>query len=273
MILDDRKTGDITVGIPFYSKSTISELKEAIDSILMQSVRPVVVHLIQNGSVPERVKVYIESVLQKHENVKLITTELPNLPTALNASIQATRSKYYARMDADDISHRDRLKVQLKYLESHPKVQIVGGFAREFQTGQNVEQGNLKQMPTSYTEMERWFHYRNPFVHASVVFRMSVFETLGYYNEDFSTDQDLELWARVFRMKIRVANVSETVVYFRTDNMISNRSKSGAVWRQTKARFSYNTINPLLNIYKTCALLFRLSPAPVRQFGYRKLRK
>lgn len=264
---------NVTVGIPFYSGSNPEHLKQAIDSIVNQSVPAEVIHLIQNGPIDPDLQALVDSFLNENENMILLTIPEANLPAALNESIRTCTTKFYARMDADDISDTYRLQMQLDYFHEHPEVMILGGYAIEFKSGEEPKKGHLKKMPTSYAEMKRWFHYRNPFVHASVMFNTEVFLSLIGYDETFVTDQDLELWARVFKQKIKIANIKHPIVYFRTDNMIKNRSKPGAVLRQAKARYSYNTLNPILNIFKAGALLFRLSPAPVKHFGYRKLRK
>ncbi|MBC8375641.1 MAG: glycosyltransferase [FCB group bacterium] len=268
-----KNQSNVTVGIPFYGGSNPVHLKEAIDSVLNQSVKAETIHLIQNGPIDQELKALVDSILEVNGNMVLLAIGEANLPAALNESIRACTTKFYARMDADDISHTERLKLQLDYFHKHPDVMILGGFAIEFKSGQDPNQGRLKRMPTTYPEMKRWFHYRNPFVHASVMFNARVFRHLIGYDETFLTDQDLELWARVFKSKIKIANISNPILYFRTDNMIKNRSKPGAVFRQAKARYSYNTLNPILNIFKAGALLFRLSPARVKHFGYRRLRK
>ena len=41
----------ITVGIPFHCKSNPIHLKEAIDSIITQTVQPKTIHLIQDGKI------------------------------------------------------------------------------------------------------------------------------------------------------------------------------------------------------------------------------
>lgn len=44
-----------------------------------------------------------------------------------NTAIKKAKGQYLARMDADDIMHPNRLKLQLQYLKQHPKTVIVGG--------------------------------------------------------------------------------------------------------------------------------------------------
>lgn len=44
----------------------------------------------------------------------------------LNESINMARGKFYARMDADDIMHPDRIKKQVECLSRNVRVDVVG---------------------------------------------------------------------------------------------------------------------------------------------------
>jgi len=263
---------ELTVAIPYHHGTQVDHLREAVESILGQSYPPSTLMLVQNGDVSTELKEYVQGVSADRMQIQRIHVPEKGLPAALNRSILACETTLYARMDSDDVAHPMRLEKQVRYLQKHSEVQIIGGWAVEFASSSEKEKGELKEMPTDPQEMENWFHYRNPFIHATTVFRKSVFEQIGLYNERFLTDQDLELWARVFKHKIAVAHLSEVVLYFRTDEMIRKRSQMSAVWRQVKARYSYNTLSPRLNALKMLAILFRLMPLKIREFGYRHFR-
>ena len=129
-----------------------------------------------------------------------------------------------------------------------------------------------KILPYEYHELEKLFHYRNPLIHATVVFRKLVFEKIGYYNEKYLSDQDLELWSRVFRNNIKITNLSEPLLYSRTKNVIIRRSTFPAILRQVQARYSYNTLSIRLNILKIFILLSRLTPHGFQRFLYKHFR-
>jgi glycosyltransferase involved in cell wall biosynthesis len=46
---------------------------------------------------------------------------------ALNKGMKMAKGKYIARMDADDICFNDRFEKQIKYMEAHTDIDILGG--------------------------------------------------------------------------------------------------------------------------------------------------
>ena len=44
---------------------------------------------------------------------------------ALNQMTQLSKGRYYARMDADDMMHPERLSKQFEYLKTHPEIDVV----------------------------------------------------------------------------------------------------------------------------------------------------
>jgi len=263
---------ELTVGIPFHEGVDPIQLAEAIESILNQTFGAASCHLIQNGSVSPEVSELVESYVREHSHVELIYVSKKGLAAALNQSINKSTTQFYARMDSDDIALPDRFEKQIHYLTEHPEVLVLGGWAKEFNSTSGVEAAVLKKVPTEPHVMHEWFHYRNPFIHPTIMFRTRLFETLGTYDETYLTDQDLQLWGRVINANVPIANIPEVLIYFRTDNVISRRSQLAAVRRQAVARYSVKAGSLKLKILKIAALSFRLMPNFIQSLGYRHLR-
>lgn len=263
---------NITVGIPFYKSSNIAHLRAAIDSILWQSLPANEIHLIQDGSVSKTLEELIKEYTATHPHIKhLLISQNMGLAHALNISILNSSSKYYARMDSDDIAHPDRLSKQIDFLESNLDIDILGTWAFVFEDELPSENCSIRMMPVLNREIHELFHYQNPLIHPSVMFRRSVFAKIGLYNVEFRLEEDLELWARALKLRVGISNLSEPLLYYRNTGVIARRS--AALGQQIKARYRYNTLSPKLNILKVMSLVFRVLPHKIQVWGYKKLKK
>lgn len=263
----------VTAGIPFHGGIAAAHLRLAIDSILNQTVPAQQIHLIQDGPVSSELSKLAAAYAAAHPNVSYLLIPCNSgLPHALNLSILAAPTRYYARMDADDLAYPERLARQLEFLEQHPEIDILGTWAVEFTGDHFSGGGTLKKMPTDRPGIAAMFHSRDPFIHPSVVFRRSVFARIGLYDTAFLTNQDTELWARALKKKVGVANLPEPLLYFRAEGMIKKRAGFKAVLRLVRARYRFHTWSPRYNLLKVAALLFRFLPHSVQAWGYRNLR-
>ena len=266
------KNNNITVGIPFYSKTIIDEFILAIDSILEQSLKPYEIHLIQDGNISVELKKVVERYLNNNNCIKHIKLNKSNLSTVLNHSIKLTKTKYYARMDSDDISMPNRLRNQYNFLEKNPSIYILGSWAIEFLKDINDRSNFIKKVPDDYSDIIKFYHYRNPLIHPTVIFRKDLFDIVGYYNEELSSDQDLELWGRSINFKLGISNIQEPLLYHNVNGVHDRRTRLSSIRNQIFSRYLVSTSSFKLNILKILAICFRFMPRFIIEYGYRKLR-
>ena len=264
---------EITVGIPFYNEVDINHLGLCIESIINQSIKPKIIHLIQDGKISSLLKEKIDYYIDKYPDLFLLL-ELPKkgLPYALNQSIKITKTMYYARMDADDIAISDRFEIQVKYLEENLDIDILGSWAYEFDENYHDKSLYVNETPNNYEKIKEYVHYRNPLIHPSIIFRMSVFNKLGYYNEKMITDQDLELWGRALSYDIGITNIQKPLIFLRIQNRLLRRSKLSAIKRQISIRYSFKTLSIKLNVLKLMSIILRFMPYSISKWAYKNLR-
>jgi glycosyltransferase involved in cell wall biosynthesis len=256
----------LCVGIPYYKKTDSTSLQKAIESVIKQSLRPSEIHLIQDGEVSPGIEEVINKYLQL-DNVKHIKIEKNSgLSYAVNLSILNTNCIYYARMDSDDVSHPDRFKKQVEFLEKNLDISILGTWALD------MDDHSCIKVPIESKEIKDYFHFRNPFIHPTVMFRRDVFAQIGLYNIKYSNAQDTELWARVLKQNVGVANIPEALLYLNTKDIIVKRSRFKNVINQAKARYCYNTYSIKLNILKAASIIFRFLPYRIRKWGYKNIK-
>jgi glycosyltransferase involved in cell wall biosynthesis len=262
---------DVTVGIPFYEGSNLAHFCIAIDSILSQDLPAKEIHLIQDGAVPKDLEEVVCKYTANYCYIKhLLIPQNMGLAHALNVSILNSSSKYYARMDSDDIADPKRLSKQVDFLEKNPNIDILGTWALVFEGELLMENTLIRIMPVETKQIRELFHYQNPLIHPSVIFRRNVFAKIGFYNIDFRSECDLELWARALKLQVGISNIPEPLLYYRNTGVIARRA--AALGQQIKARYRYNTLSLKLNILKIMSLLFRLLPCQIQIWGYKKFK-
>lgn len=259
----------VTVGIPYHCETNPRQLQQAIESILAQSHRPYEIHLIQDGPVAVELERMAAWYLERYAYMThLVLPAQAGLHNALNTSILQCHSTYYARMDSDDISRPERLCRQLAVLEADSALDILGTMTIEFSDDPDEAGAFLKQVPLQREEIIRVFHYRNPMVHPSVVFRTSVFAKIGIYDSDFTLAEDYELWARALKARVGIANLPEPLLYFRRSGCVQRRRQWKAISSQVRAAYRLHTWSPRLNALKVAAIAARLLPVGVQQWVY-----
>lgn len=253
----------VTVAIPFHKSADPLQLEKAIRSILSQTREPDVVLLIQDGEVTQELEAVVDQFHDK--TIEIITfQENHGLAHVLNHSINISDTKYYARMDADDISLSDRLEKQIKYLEEKPDVDVLGG-AIELIDDDGIYIG-IRNYPTKNDDIRNYIHLGSPFAHPTVVFRKSVFKIKDInYNTNLKVNQDIDLWFRMLHEGVVFANLEDVVLKYRISSEFYKRrgvSKAkdelSIYLRGLHKEFGYSSrmIFPILRFISRCSPVF-----------------
>ena len=266
----------IGVLLPVYKKDSKAFLKKSVESILSQTLKDFHIYIGVDGSVGEGLDACLKK-LGEETNITVVRFEVNRgLACVLNDLIAISKKEgyeYYARMDADDISVADRFEKQVKYLEEHPGVDVVGGAIEEID-GNDQLRGKHVEYPLTHEDCRMFFRYRDPLAHPAVMFRARYFEKVaaGYRNE-YRKNQDTMLWFDGFMNGCVFANVKDTVLHFRVNDDFYNRRNG---WKRAKQMLRDRLkMNKALK-YDLSANLFALgmfcmtvSPSWVKKFLYK----
>jgi glycosyltransferase involved in cell wall biosynthesis len=112
----------VTIAMPFYNCERT--LAVAIQSVLDQTYRNFELIVSDDGSTDKSA-----SIVRAFNDprIKLLThKDRARLAVRLNECIDNARGEYFARMDADDISYPDRIEKEVRFLQSHADIDLVG---------------------------------------------------------------------------------------------------------------------------------------------------
>lgn len=164
-------------------------LKQSIDSILNQSYANFEFIIIDDCSVNDYEFI---SNMYKDKRIRLFKNE-ENLGVAktLNKCLSLVNGDYIVRMDSDDISIKNRIKIQLNYLINNENVDIVGSSIKYI-----GEKHIIRRFPENNKDIKASLLFECPIVHPSVMIRTSTVKKYNLsYDENYKSE-DYELWTR-----------------------------------------------------------------------------
>lgn len=267
-----------------YKNDNPEHLKLSIDSILNQTYQDFLLLVGIDGAIggdlADAVRGYDTSTSSATgSKVKVFWfKENRGLTAVLNNLLEEGKMlqpKYFARMDADDISKTDRFEKQVAYLEAHPDLDVIGGAIEEMEYDGKLN-GKVIHYPLTHDECFRFFATRNPLAHPAVMFNAKFFDKVESYNASFKKNQDTELWYRAFKAGCKFGNLEDVVLTFRVSkDMYKRRGGTKFAKEVLKLR---NEINRGLG-YGMKATLFgyayyimAISPGWVKKFAYKVFR-
>jgi len=185
----------------------------AINSILSQTENRFEFLIIDDNSNDNSYEILLKFA-RSDQRIVLLPRFSSNVGLAkcLNFAISKCNTQFIARMDADDISHPKRLHEEFNFLKSHPEIDVVGSNAILIdKQGSSIGVTNL---PTTHSDIEKSIFRQCPFVHPSVMFRLSFIENAGFYDPSLKKKQDYDLWFRTYKFS-KFANIAKPLLDYR----------------------------------------------------------
>lgn len=213
---------DVSVILPFYNADTT--LSRAIESIASQSMRSFECILINNNSTDNSVEI-AQNITVNDKRFILIHEENQGVMFASNTGSKRARGKFVARMDADDWSYPNRLKLQADFLDVNPDYGAVSGMVKHVSHSENtkgfaryVDWVNSVQ---TYNEILNSQFIESPIVNPSAMWRKEVAEEHGMYRSgDFP--EDYEMWLRWLSEGVKIEKLNDTILdWYDSDTRIT----------------------------------------------------
>jgi glycosyltransferase involved in cell wall biosynthesis len=193
---------EVSVILPAYNAAPYVE--RAVRSILDQTFADLECIVVDDGSTDDTFGV-LSSI--HDDRLRLLRHDANRgLIEALNTGLAAAAGEWVARMDADDMSERERFSKQLAYLKDHPDVDILGCRMREVDAAGTAM--HVFWAPEEPGLVAWRMLFETSVAHATTMMRRSLIQEVGGYDPDYPHVEDLDLWSRLWG-KARFANLSD----------------------------------------------------------------
>lgn len=229
-----------SVLISVYIKENPIFFKQALDSIICQTLLPDEIVLIKDGPLTfDQEKVIDDFVLKFTNKVKIISLpENKGLGNALSIGVLECSNNLIARMDTDDICVLDRFEKQINFLNKNPNIDLLGTSIEEF----NLVPGDLNRLrilPQNGKKLIKFSKYRNPINHPSIMFRKDKVIAVGNYQSDILLFEDYSLFIKMIRNNANLYNIQEPLLFFRVGRGIETiKRRSGFHYLKNEWKFS-----------------------------------
>lgn len=185
----------------------------AVKSILKQTYSDFELLIVDDGSDDETPDVLAQLAKQDSRICVLRNPKKMGLGWTLNLGVQAARGEWVARMDADDVSHPERLGRQLAAVQDDPSIDVIGTQAVDIDAdGKPV---GLRSVPLTHEAIRAVLPWANPMIHPSVLFRRRAVISVGSYDPNLTNVEDYDLWFRCVAGGLKLANLPDVLLGYR----------------------------------------------------------
>lgn len=196
--------------MPIYQTSS-EYLKEAVDSVLAQSYQDFEFIILndspENPALRSIVESYDDSRIRYYENAKNL-----GIAGCYNRLLELSTCEYAAMMNHDDISHPDRIKLQVEFLDANPEVGIVGTAFKKF--GQ-INRFKTIINPKDDLSIRSLFLFKAPLHHPTVMFRRKlIIENNIHYNTEYISLNDRQFFYDISKVA-KCANLEKVLYKYR----------------------------------------------------------
>ena len=185
-----------------------SYIGEAIESILNQSYQNLELIIINDGSSDDTDAV-IKSYVKCDRRIIYVSRENCGVALTRNEAIKLATGTWIALMDADDLSHPERLKEQWEYIQIH-QVDACSTWIELFGFGGK----RVKSYPILKEEIALEALFGCPIAHATLLAKKSIFLRFPYLTA-WENAEDYEFIERAISANINIQCLPNVLYFYR----------------------------------------------------------
>jgi glycosyltransferase involved in cell wall biosynthesis len=194
------------------SRNSARDIPEAIRALQRQTLKEIEIIIVDESN-DDKTRPILREFARKDPRIIVKEISGLGLSGSLNLAMRTARAPLIARADSDDISAPRRLELQAKFMREHPKVGLLGGWARLIDA-KGRSHGPIR-MPTSDAEIRKVFLRRNVFW-PNICFRKSLLKKSGVFDTTINNSEDYELFSRMME-HCEVAILPVEIIKYRWD--------------------------------------------------------
>lgn len=183
-----------SVVIPLYNKASF--VINTVNSVLNQTFIDFEIIIVNDGSTDNSLKA-INTI--SDSRIKIINQKNKGLSAARNTGIKTATSKYIAFLDADDLWFEDFLSTISKLISFDNTAKIFTTKSAVLKLGKTSKLYSTTFDSKKIISNSNYFKFKkNIFSNSSLVIEKTVFDTIGYYDENVNYGEEEDFFIRCF---------------------------------------------------------------------------
>lgn len=188
-------TPNVTIIIATYNRCEL--LKEAIESVLMQTYHDFELIVIDDGSTDDSNKM-VASI--NDPRITYLYQENHGRSHARNRGLQLAKGKYIGFLDSDDLFLPDKLQLQVDYLNNNPNIGMIYTSALCIDKKGNSILPNYIASVSGNIYLKIAFFVPVTITLPTVMVRREIFTSVGGFDEKMDRFEDTDMWRRISKI-------------------------------------------------------------------------
>lgn len=183
----------ISIVIPVHNRGKL--LEEALQSIYAQThpAAQIEIIIVDDGSTED-----LSSIKQHHPKTIWIHQKQRGVSAARNAGIAQACGEWIALLDSDDLWLPEKLQTQWAFHEANPSIAISHTKEQWIRNGKPMDSEKYLTYPNGEFFLDSL--QKCCVGPSTVMFKKSLFETAGGFDETLEVCEDYDLWLRIARI-------------------------------------------------------------------------
>lgn len=195
----------VTIVLPTYNGSQY--LRASIESVINQAYKDLELVIVDDCSTDETLKM-ADDYSERDGRIVVIHNRInKKLPASLNIGFEKARGEYFSWTSDDNIYEKNAIEKMVRYLDTHKNIPMVRADMLLIDENSEVicesEQFDCHKMLTKNC------------VGACFMYRKSVAQSVGQYDETLFCVEDYDYWIRIMEQYGTIGNIKEFLYQYR----------------------------------------------------------
>jgi glycosyltransferase involved in cell wall biosynthesis len=192
----------LSIIVPCYNYAHL--LSQTLDNVRQQSFQNWECIVVDDGSTDHTASI-AQGFVELDARFSYVFQKNSGLSAARNTGVRHAKGQFIQLLDADDLLEPEKAAIQVKILQENYAVDLVYSEVRYFKSSEPralfcaFDGSNVPWMPCIDSDNPHLLHTQfqmNIMAVNCALFRKSVFDRVGYFNEGLKSVEDWEFWCR-----------------------------------------------------------------------------